>query len=166
MVWGVMMFICGFLAITLPLASSIGIVSVLGWLILLSAVAHLIFAFHSGSIGGAVWKLLLAAFYGLTGYYMVAYPMLEVATVTDVLAIFLLCEGVVEIAFYLHIRSAANAIWVLFDGIITLILAYLIWAHWPSNLPRALGTLMGISLMFSGISRFMLSRAFPRLPLA
>src|SRR5262245_48503278 len=70
MVWGIIVFMCGFLAIALPLASSIGIVIVLGWLILLSAVAHLIFVFHSGSIGGAAWKLLLAAFYGLTGYYL------------------------------------------------------------------------------------------------
>ncbi len=160
------MFLCGFLAVILPLVSSIRIVIVLGSLILLSAIAHLIFAFHSGSIGGVVWKLLLAVFYGLTGYYMVAHPTLEVATVTDVLSIFLLCEGVVEVAFYLHIRRAANAIWVLLDGIVTLILAWLIWAHWPSNLPWVLGTLIGISLMFSGLSRFMLSRAFPRLPLS
>ena len=166
MVWGLIMFMCGLLAIALPLATSIGIVIVLGWLILLSAVAHLIFAFHSGSIGGVIWKLLLAVFYGFIGFYMVTHPILGVATVTIVLAIFLFCEGVVEIAFYFHIRRAANALWVLFDGIVTLILGYLIWAHWPSNSDWVLGTLIGISLMFSGISRFMLSRAFPRLPLA
>jgi uncharacterized membrane protein HdeD (DUF308 family) len=166
MAWGVIMFLCGFLAITLPQVSSIRILSVLGWLLVLSAIAHLIFAFHSGSIGGAIWKFLLAAFYGVTGGYMAAYPTLEIATTTDVLAIFLLCEAIVEIAFYLHIRGARHAIGVLFDGIVTLILAYLIWDHWPSNSPRALGMLIGISLMFSGISRFMLSRAFPRLPLS
>ena len=59
-----------------------------------------------------------------------------------------------------------TAVWVLFDGIVTLILGYLIWVHWPSNLAWVLGTLIGISLMFSGISRFMLSHAFPRLPLS
>ena len=62
MVWGIIMFMCGLLAIALPLATSIGIVIVLAWLILLSAVAHLIFAFHSHSIGGVLWKLLLAVF--------------------------------------------------------------------------------------------------------
>ena len=165
MVWGGIMFLCGLLAIALPLATSIGIILVLGWLILLSAVAHLIFIFHSHSIGGVLWKLLLAVFYGSIGFYMVTHPLLGVATVTIVLAIFLLCEGVVEIAFYLHIRRAPHALWVLFDGIVTLILGYLIWAHWPSDLAWVLGTLIGISLMFSGISRFMLSRAFPRLPL-
>ena len=166
MTWGVIMFVCGLLAIALPLATSIGIIIVLGWLILLSAVAHLIFIFHSHSIGGAIWKLLLAVFYGFIGFYMVTHPLLGVATVTIVLAIFLFCEGAVEIAFYFHIRRSRHALWVLIDGIVTLILGYLIWAHWPSNLPWVLGTLIGISLMFSGISRFMLSWAFPRLPLA
>ena len=166
MVWGVIMFMCGLLAIALPLATSIGIMIVLGWLILLSAVAHLIFIFHSHSIGGAIWKLLLAVFYGFTGFYMVTHPLLGVATATIILAIFLCCEGVVEIAFYFHIRRARHAVWVLFDGIVTLILGYLIWANWPSNSASVLGTLIGISLMFSGISRFMLSRAFPRLPLS
>jgi len=91
--------------------------------------------------------------------------LLGVATATIVLAIFLCCEGVVEIAFYFHIRRARHAVWVLFDGIVTLILGYLVWSHWPSNLAWMLGTLIGISLMFSGISRFMRARAFPRLPL-
>jgi uncharacterized membrane protein HdeD (DUF308 family) len=47
----------------------------------------------------------------------------------------------------------------LFDGIITLILGALIWAHWPSTAVWVIGTLIGISLMFSGISRLMLSMA-------
>jgi uncharacterized membrane protein HdeD (DUF308 family) len=55
-VWGVVMVICGLLAITLPLATSIGIVILLAWLILFAAVAHLIFAFHSHSIGGFLWR--------------------------------------------------------------------------------------------------------------
>jgi len=167
MIWGIIMFLCGLLAIALPLATSIGIIIVLGWLILLSAIAHLIFIFHShSSIGGVIWKLLLAVFYGAIGFYMVMNPLLGVATVTIVLAIFLFCEGAVEIAFYFHIRRAPHALWVLFDGIVTLILGFMIWAHWPSSLAWVLGTLIGISLMFSGISRFMLSWAFPRLPLS
>src|SRR3954463_12561452 len=89
MVWGGILFVCGLLAIALPLATSIGIIIVLGWLILLSAIAHLIFIFHShGSIGGVIWKLLLAVFYGAIGFYMVMNPLLGVATVTIVLAIF------------------------------------------------------------------------------
>ena len=159
MAWGIVMFICGILAIALPLASSIGIVIVLAWLILFAGVCHLIFAFQSHSIGGFLWKLLLAIIYGCAGIYMLMNPLLGVVSLTLLLAIFLVFEGIVEIAFYFNIRGAANADWVLLDGIVTLILGFLIWRRWPSSSVWVIGTLVGISLIFSGISRFMLSSA-------
>ena len=111
MTWGILMFACGILAILLPRISSIEIVIILAWLILVVGVWHLIFAFHSHSIGGFLWKILLATLY------------------------------------------------VLFDGIVTLILGILIWRQWPSSSVWVIGTLVGISLIFSGISRFMLAAA-------
>ena len=162
MLWGFLMLVCGILAISLPLASSIGIVIVLAWLILFAGILHLIFAFQSHSIGGFLWKLLLAIVYGVAGLYMLMNPVLGVISLTLLLAVFFLFEGVVEIIFYFKIRGAANAGWVLFDGIITLILGFLIWRRWPSSSVWVIGTLVGISLIFSGISRVMLSSAVRR----
>jgi uncharacterized membrane protein HdeD (DUF308 family) len=93
---------------------------------------------------------------------MLMHPLLGVLSLTLFLAVFLLFEGVVEIAFYFKIRGAPNAGWVLFDGIITLILGFLIWRRWPSSSVWVIGTLLGISLIFSGISRIMLSLAVRR----
>jgi uncharacterized membrane protein HdeD (DUF308 family) len=162
MVWGIIMVICGILAITMPLASSVGIVIVLAWLILVAAVSHLIFAFQSHSLGGFLWKVLLAIVYGFAGIYMLMHPLLGVVSLTLLLGIFLVIEGIVEIVLYFNMRGAANAGWVLFDGIVTLILGFLIWRRWPSSSVWVIGTLVGISLIFSGISRFMLSSAVRR----
>jgi len=71
--------------------------------------------------------------------------------------VFLLFEGILEIALYFGIRQVRHSGWVLFDGIVTLILGILIWSQWPSSSVWVIGTLVGISLIFSGISRFMLS---------
>jgi uncharacterized membrane protein HdeD (DUF308 family) len=162
MVWGILMFICGILAIAVPLASSVGIVIVLAWLILFAAAFHLVFAFQSHSVGGFLWKLLLAIVYGVAGFYMLTHRLLGVVSLTLLLAIFLVIEGIVEIVLYFNIHGAANAGWVLFDGIVTLILGFLIWRRWPSSSVWVIGTLVGISLIFSGISRFMLSSAVRR----
>src|SRR6266446_9307652 len=159
MLWGILMFICGILAISLPLASSIGIVILLAWLILFAGISHLIFAFHSHSIGGFLWQILLALIYGATAIYMLMNPLLGVLSLTLVLAVFLLVEGILEMALYFGIRRVRYSGWVLFDGIVTLILGIFIWAQWPSSSVWVIGTLVGISLMFSGISRFMLSLA-------
>ena len=159
MLWGILMFICGILAISLPLASSIGIVIVLAWLILFAGISHLIFAFQSHSVGGFLWQVLLAVVYGIAGVYMLMNPLLGVLSLTLVLAVFLLFEGILEIALYFGIRRVRYSGWVLFDGIITLILGILIWRQWPSSSVWVIGSLVGISLIFSDISRFMLSLA-------
>ena len=159
MTWGILMFICGILAIGLPLASSIGLVIVLAWLILAAGIWHLIFAFHAGSVGSVLWKILLAVLYLIAGIYLLAHPLLGVVSLTLVLAVFFVLEGIIEIALYFGLRGVRHSGWVLFDGIITLILGILIWRQWPSSSVWVIGTLVGISLIFSGLSRFMLSLA-------
>jgi uncharacterized membrane protein HdeD (DUF308 family) len=159
MVWGILMLVCGLLAIALPWASSIGVVIIIGWAILFSAVWHLIFAFHTRGVGGVFWQLLLAVIYGAAGIYILFNPLAGLVTLTLVLAIFLLIEAGLETALYLSLRRTANAGWILFDAIVTLVLAILIWAQWPSSSLWVLGMLVGISLIFSGISRITLASA-------
>ena len=68
MIWGILMLICGFLAIALPFVSGIGVAIVIGWVLLATGVWHLLFGFRSGSgIGGFLWQLLLAIVYGAAG---------------------------------------------------------------------------------------------------
>jgi uncharacterized membrane protein HdeD (DUF308 family) len=160
MIWGILMLICGLLAIGIPLASGIGVAIVIGWLLLISAVWHLFFGFRSGSgIGGFLWQLLLALVYGAAGLCVLLYPLAGLAWLTLVLATFLFFEAVLEIVLYFNIRGRRNAGWVLVDALVTLVLAILIWVHWPSSAGWAIGTLVGVSLIFSGISRLMLASA-------
>jgi uncharacterized membrane protein HdeD (DUF308 family) len=167
MIWGILMLICGFLAIGLPFASGIGVAIVIGWVLLATGVWHLLFGFRSGSgIGGFLWQLLLAIVYGAAGLMLLFRPLAGLAWLTLVLATFLLIEAVLEFVLYFNIRGRVNAGWVLVDAFITLLLGILIWAHWPSSSIWAIGTLIGISLIFSGISRLMLSSAAARAPAA
>lgn len=60
-------------------------------------------------------------------------------------------------------RSAPAWGWLMFDGIVTLVLAALIWNTWPGSTSWVVGTLVGISMLCSGVSRLMLSAAVRRL---
>ncbi len=167
MIWGILMLICGFLAITIPLASGIGVALILGWVLLVSAVWHLLFGIRAGGgVGGVVWQILLAIAYGAAGLMLTLYPLRGLAWLTLILATFLLIEAALEFVLYFNIRHRVNAGWVLFDAIITLLLGILIWARWPFSSTWAIGTLIGISLIFSGISRLMLSSAASRAPVS
>lgn len=154
------MLVCGLLAISLSLASSLGIAIIIGWAVLISAVWHLIFAFRTHSVGGFLWQLLLAVAYGAAGLVILLYPLAGLASLTLMLATFLFLEACLETALFFSIRrSGTRAGWILFDAIITLVLAVLIWAQWPSSSAWALGTLVGVSMIFSGVSRLMLTSA-------
>lgn len=159
MIWGILMIVCGFLAIALPQISSIEIVIILAYLVLLAGIWHLIFAFHAGVTGGSLWHIFLSLLYGIAGVYMWKHPLISVESLTLVLAIFLGLEGVIEIALYFVLRGVRHSIWVLIDGMVTLVLGIMIWRHWPSISIWALGTLVGISLIFTGTVRILLASA-------
>lgn len=160
--WGILMILLGILAICLPFASSIGAAVMVAWLIVLGGAFHLVFAFHSQSVGGKLWKVLVSILYIGFGTYLLLHPLIAVESLTLVLAAFFLAEGVLEIIFYFKIRPFHHSLWVLVDGLVTLLLGILIWLQWPASSVWAIGTLLGISLIFSGMSRFMLGLAARR----
>jgi uncharacterized membrane protein HdeD (DUF308 family) len=48
------------------------------------------------------------------------------------------------------VRPAHGWGWLLFGGIVTVILGILIWTQWPESSLRVIGLLVGINLLFTG----------------
>jgi uncharacterized membrane protein HdeD (DUF308 family) len=85
------------------------------------------------------------------------------ASLTLAIAVYLFIEGVLELVLSFQMRPAAGTGWLMVDGIITLVLAVMIWSTWPSSAVWVVGTLIGISMFFSGITRLMLSMSVRRI---
>jgi len=117
---------------------------------------HLVFAWRK-SVGNLLWEILLGVLYIFTGGYLLMRPVVGLASLTIVLAIYLFFEAVLEFAQFFRLRGQRGSGWMLFHGVITLLLAIIIWRHWPSSKLWVVGTLVGVSMLFNGISRFMLS---------
>lgn len=158
----ILMTVAGLLAIVVPLAGGIAVNLVVAWLLIFSGVAHLVFAFHTRGAGGVVWELLLGILYIFIGGYLLLHPLAGLVSLTLALAFYLFAEGILELVLSWRLRVMPGSGWLIFDGIVTLILAVLIWRTWPSSSEWAIGTLVGISMLFSGISRLMLSLAARR----
>jgi uncharacterized membrane protein HdeD (DUF308 family) len=159
----VLMILAGCLAIAVPQAAGIAVNLLVGWLLVFSGVAHLVFAWHTRTAGGMIWELLMGLLYVFTGAYLLFRPVAGLASLTLALAIYLFAEGILELILSFRLRPMHGSGWLLFDGIITLILWVMIWRTWPSSTEWVIGTLVGISMLFSGISRLMLSVAAHRL---
>lgn len=155
--WGVLLILFGIVAIGEPLLAAVAVNALVGWLIILAGVVHLVVAFHAHGAGGLLWKLLVGVAYIAFGGYLLLHPLLGVASLTLVLASLFLIEGVLDVVLYFNLRPARGAGWVLFDGLVTLVLALFIGFHWPSSSAWAIGTLVGVSMIMSGVARVMMS---------
>jgi len=158
-VWGIALIVFGVLAVGSPYLAAVAVNAFIAWLIVLAGVVHLVLAFHVHGAGSVVWKLLVGIAYVCFGGYLITHPALGVASLTLVLGSLFLVEGVLDIVLFFQMRSLRGAGWVLVDGIITLLLGMLIYAQWPSSSSWAIGTLVGASLIVSGVARVMLSLA-------
>lgn len=154
---GVLLIVLGLVAIAQPAVSTIFAETWFALILVSAGAAKLTYAFQTRNSGGFVWKLLLSILYIAIGVMLFVSPLKGVLTLTLLLGSFLLTEGVFNLILAFRLRGQQNWTWVLVDGIITLLLGGMIWFQWPFNAPWLIGTLVGVSVLFTGISRVMLS---------
>jgi uncharacterized membrane protein HdeD (DUF308 family) len=155
----VVMILAGLWAIAYPYHAGIAMNLFVGWMLVIAGIGHFVFAWYTRRTGSLALKILLGVLYLAIAFYLLEHPARGLKTLTLALAFYLLIEGVTEIVLYFQHREAGGAVWFLVNGVITLILGGMIWATWPQNSEWALGTLVGISIFFSGVSRLMISLA-------
>jgi uncharacterized membrane protein HdeD (DUF308 family) len=158
--WGIafaiLIILAGILAITLPLASGIAITILVGWLLVVSGVFHIADAFHAKGAGSFFWRLLIGIVFILGGLDIAFVPLRGLFTLTFVLAIILLVQGVISIVSFWRHRKMHGVGWILFNGVVTILLGLLIWWDGPGAAVWVIGTLVGIHLIFNGVSRLMI----------
>jgi uncharacterized membrane protein HdeD (DUF308 family) len=158
MVIGILLILAGLCAIALPLIAGIAASIAVAWLLLFAGFVHLFFGWHTRSAGAVIWKILVGLAYIVAAVYMLIHPGRGLLTLTLVLAFYLFFEGIFEAVIYAQLRRLPGSGWFLFDAIVTIVLGIMIFMSWPFSSVWAIGTLIGISILFSGISR--LSYAF------
>jgi uncharacterized membrane protein HdeD (DUF308 family) len=160
---GVLMIVLGFIAILAPWEFGILIVLVVGWAAIFNGGAQIIYAFSTHSGGRAILEAILGLIYIVAGVYLLMHPAGGLLALTLLLACFLLVYGIVALVLAFHMRPLPGWGWILLDAIVTILLGILIWAHWPPSSEWVVGTLFGISIIMSGVTRLMISMAFRRM---
>jgi uncharacterized membrane protein HdeD (DUF308 family) len=155
----ILMIVLGILAITLPFATGIAISILFGVLVACGGVAYLAYAFAARGAGSFLWRVLVGVLYLIGGIYLVIHPGLSLVSLTLLLAAIFFVEGISEIAAYSAVRALPGSGWILFNGLVTLLLSFLIWRGWPSSSIWVLGTLIGINLIMSGFSGLFVATA-------
>ena len=134
----------------------------LGWLMIFAGVVEAIHAFWKKEWGGLFLNLLVGVLYVVVGLMVLANPKATAVTLTLVMAIFFILDGIFRIIIAVTARLPQWG-WMLFNGIVTLILGIIIWQQWQYFGLRIIGLFIGIDLIISGWTWVMLSLASRRL---
>lgn len=159
----VLFIVLGVFSIIEPGVAGLAVALLVGWLLIFGGVGHFVAAFRGGGAKQVIFQVLVGVVYLIGGLYFVTHPLMAVGTLTLLLAAVILAEGVLETLAYFRMRGDGSSGWLLLNGIVTLLVGGLIWVHWPSSSIWAIGTLVGVNLLMTGITRLMFGLAARKL---
>lgn len=149
---GIVLLILGLAAVMLPLVATIAIALVVGWIFLLSGVVGLVATFRMRRAPAFWWSLFSGILGVVAGFVLLRWPLSGALSLTLILTIFLVLEGVVSIMFALEHKRELSGRWgmMLLSGVVDLILAAMILTGLPGTAAWAIGLLVGINMVFGG----------------
>jgi len=143
----------GILLIVYPFATATLTTVLLGGTLILVGAAGLVLALASQTAGSFFRRILLAALYALTGIALVAFPFQGVESVTMLVGVMLLLRGAVGLGAAVRLRPVDGWGWLLAEALVSVLAGVLVLARWPSSAFWAVGTLVGASVLTTGVSR-------------
>jgi uncharacterized membrane protein HdeD (DUF308 family) len=159
MIAGAVIGLLGVLAIVFPFVTGLSMSILLGILLVAGALVHVARAFSAGGFWGVVWQVALGVLYGIAGVSLLANPVLGLTTLTLLVIAFFVVDGIVEIAWALAGRGSVGWLWLLGSGVLSILLAGLLWAGFPSTAAWGIGVLVGVNLLSTGLTLILVGRA-------
>lgn len=156
-VLGIALVVLGVVAIAFPFVTTIAAKIFLGWLFLIGGFVQVVHAFSTQRWSEFFLDLLLGLLYILAGAWLAFLPLTGIITLTIFLAAFFIAEGLLEIVMALRLSPRTGWVWPLISGIVAIAVGVLILTGLPSTATWAIGLLVGINLLASGLSYIFLA---------
>jgi uncharacterized membrane protein HdeD (DUF308 family) len=162
LVTGILALVAGFVAILVPAVASVTVAILIGWVLIFITAVTMVDAFSVRDTGRMLargaWALLALA----AGVYLIAAPLHGTVTLTFVLATWLIAVGALRLLVAYRERGLPGAGMIGFNGALSLLLGLLIAVGLPSSADWAIGLLVGIDLIFYGVTALALARLLKR----
>lgn len=146
-----LMVVGGILAVVYPLFSSVALVVVLGWILIFFGVVQLIGLIGANKVPHFWLQLISVVLSIVIGFLFVRNPAAGVGTLALLLVVFLMVEGMSKVVFSLTIRPLPNWGWVLFSGVIGVVLSAYLLTN-PGLSMVLFGIFIGLQLISEGIA--------------
>jgi len=151
---GIALCVLGLAAIAIPLVAGLVATVFLGWLFLIAGIVGLIATLRARQAPGFGWSLLSALVAMIAGGVLVWNPLQGLVTLTYVLTVFFVIDGILIIILAIAHRRELSGKWewMMVNGVIDLVLAGIVISGMPGTLTWVLGLLVGVDLLFGGVS--------------
>ncbi len=159
MIWGVLTIFLGILAIGSPLVSGLAVAITVGAVLLLAGISMTLFAFQAPSFGRGVLRFLFGALTVLVGISALSQPGIALVNLTLLLGIYFIADGVMALIVAFNVKPTPGWGWMTFNGAVTIALGWMILKGWPVSGVWAVGILVGVRLLFAGMTMLTLGTA-------
>ena len=153
---GIAILVLGVLALIAPFLAGTAVVVLVAVALIAAGIANVLFAFKADSLGRGILAGLFGGVAVLAGVAMLARPLLGLASLTMLLVVYFLLDGIFSTIAAFRLKPISGWGWVLFGGLVSILLAVLIGRQWPVSGTWAVGVLVGVGLIFRGLSLIML----------
>ena len=150
-IFGVIAIMLGLLAMLAPGLTGISVVLIVGVLVVAGGIVRMIWAFQADNLGKGLLMFAIGGLTLLCGLALVANPLFATGFLTIVLAAYFIIDGIFETVGGSRLRPKPGWGWMLFGGIVSILLGLMIWAQFPLSGAWAIGILLGIKLFFVGL---------------
>ena len=147
---GGLMVLAGVVAFLFPVFSSVAVVLMLGWLLIISGIFQAISLIGATNVPHFWLQLVSVALSVVIGILFLRHPGQGLLTLTMLLIVFFMVGGMAKVIFALTIRPFPNWGWVLASGVVGVLLALYLWSSLPITAVWLLGILVGIQLVSEG----------------
>jgi len=147
---GGLMVAAGIVAVIYPAVSSVGVVVLLGWLLIVSGLLRAVGLIGTSQVPHFWLQLIAVGLAVLVGILFLRDPDQGLLPIALLLILFFMVEGMSKVIFALSIRPLANWGWVLASGAVGILLALLLWSRLPVATVWLIGVLIGVQLIGEG----------------
>lgn len=152
---GAMLVILGIIALLSPIVAATFLDLLIGSILLLTGLAQAGFSFTTKRHWSYYLTAALAIFAGLL---MLVNPASGILALGVIVLAYLIIQGILQTISAMLYSSCRGWIWLLFSGLVSLILAGMIYASWPVSATWILGVMVGINFIAFGLSIIMLTK--------
>ncbi len=159
---GAALLIIGVAALVFPMVSTLAATLFVGWILIFSGAASLFGAFSLRGAGSFFGALLLGLLSVAAGVFILARPLAGELGITLSLGALFMIQGAFELVLAVELRATKGWTWMLVSALASIVLSVVITAGWPGSSLVALGILLGVNFISSGLAYLLLGAASKR----